>query len=215
MSTNDEIKKQLEVAYYQSLVNAYIETCMERDRSLLTLSTVAIGFLITLFSTIGVHNIFEYILYAIAFFAFVINISLLLYIFHENKKYIFDILKNKKDDGNKKLLKLDKTTIILFMCGIILIALIGFISGKNNLDNKEKIKMCDEINRSKKIDESFEGLNKLAPNIDDQKSLQGLSQLDPTMPDSDAAQSGQTNSSTTSNSSSTNKVPDKPDKDEE
>jgi hypothetical protein len=210
----DEIsKKELEVSYYQALVNAYIETCMERDRSLLTLSTVAIGFLITLFSTIGAHNIYEYILYALSLCVFVINISILLYIFHENKKYIIDILGSNKGDNNK-LLKLDKATIILFLFGIILIAFIGYFAGKNKLDNKEKFKMCDETRKSKKIDESFEGLNKLAPQTDNSKSLQGLDKLKPNRTEPNTTQSGQSNSSTTSTSSSTNKVPDKPDKDE-
>ena len=48
-------KKQIE--YYASCVNAWFNTKLERDRSLLTLSAGGIGLLITLLTTVGLSSV--------------------------------------------------------------------------------------------------------------------------------------------------------------
>lgn len=57
MSNNEqelsETDKQKDVAFYSSCVNAWIQTRMEKDKQLLTLSSVAMGFLINLYKDLG------------------------------------------------------------------------------------------------------------------------------------------------------------------
>ena len=65
MSNEDNINNAKEVAYYTALVDAWINTKMERDKSLLSLATAGIGLLVTLLTTVGITSGIMYLLYAL------------------------------------------------------------------------------------------------------------------------------------------------------
>jgi hypothetical protein len=122
-----EEQKQLdekELAYYSALVNGWIETKMERDKSLLTLSTGGLGVLITLLSTMGVKELCELILYASASFCFVITIILCVIIFGRNANYLEKVIKGFQGD-DPILTWADRLNSYAFIMAIIFSALIG------------------------------------------------------------------------------------------
>jgi amino acid transporter len=123
----DEDKKQLaekELAYYGALVNGWIDTKMERDKSLLTLSAGGLGVLITLLSTIGVKELSELILYALASLCFVLTIILCVIIFSRNANYLEKVLKGFQGD-DPILTWADRLNSYAFIMAIIFSALIG------------------------------------------------------------------------------------------
>lgn len=99
--TNDEdsepeLEKQKEVAFYSALVDAWITTQFEKDKSLLYLSSGGIGILVTLMTTIGVSSFCELVFFAIGLFAFILSVLGVLIIFGYNAKYIEALISEKK-----------------------------------------------------------------------------------------------------------------------
>lgn len=114
----DKLKNEKEVAYYSALVNAWINTKMERDKTLLILSSAGVGILVTLLSTIGVSNCFGIVSYVLAFFSFMCTMIILVIVFDKNSKHIEEVLKGNKE-SDPKLDLLDKISFYSFILGAI------------------------------------------------------------------------------------------------
>ncbi len=69
---NREIEIAKDVELYAAMTAGWINTMLERDKSLITLSAGGVGLLITLISTVGVKTQFILILYIAGLIAFVI-----------------------------------------------------------------------------------------------------------------------------------------------
>ncbi len=70
MQDNEDDKRQKSVAYYSSLVNAWIQTRMEVDKNLIGISSIGIGFIITLLTNTCVSCAAELVVYLGALFSF-------------------------------------------------------------------------------------------------------------------------------------------------
>lgn len=188
--TDEELDQQKKITYYQTLLTAFTENAFEKDRSLLTLSSGAIGLLITLLSTIGVSSFPEIILYALTFISFGVCIVLLLHIFNMNKCFLINTNNNKEKIESNNLVVLDRLVFILFIVGLILFFTIGIISGVKQYHSKEKIVMSEE---------SLKGLENMSSRKDSTKSLQGLDKLEspPSSPKTDQNNSGSKSSDNT------------------
>lgn len=114
------------VAHYQTLLGAWIETRMERDRTLITLSTGAIGLLFTVLITVGLAVSWEIWLYTAALVAFVGTVGTLLVVFKKNSDLIESELQG---EGHRapSLLKYDVLATVLFIFGVVSSAGIGLI----------------------------------------------------------------------------------------
>ncbi len=64
-----------EVAFFSAVVGAWIETRMEKDKTLLSLATAGIGLLVTLLTAVGPSSVHELWLYAGAGASFIIATS--------------------------------------------------------------------------------------------------------------------------------------------
>lgn len=62
------------IAHYSILLSTWIETKMERDKTLVTLSAAAIGLLVTILTTVGVKSLWEIPLFAFAVTSFLATI---------------------------------------------------------------------------------------------------------------------------------------------
>ncbi|MEJ2612046.1 MAG: hypothetical protein P8179_18730 [Candidatus Thiodiazotropha sp.] len=92
--------KELEgknIAHYSVLLGAWIQTKMERDKTLVTLSSAAIGLLITVLTTVGVQSIYEIVLFIISIVAFIITIWSALVIYQLNSKHLEDALRGSSE----------------------------------------------------------------------------------------------------------------------
>jgi hypothetical protein len=109
-----------ETAFYAALVNGWLTTLHEKDKQLLTISCLAIGFLM-LIPANGQYQVIFFILAALPFLLCIVTI--LLFIFNLNAKKIEhtianDIEKSAETSGQMKVLDILSTS--LFCCGLIL-----------------------------------------------------------------------------------------------
>ncbi|MBI1804561.1 MAG: hypothetical protein HY033_09795 [Ignavibacteriae bacterium] len=180
---NDDEKKEKRIAFYSAIVNAYIESSFEKDRSLLNLCSGGIGLLITLLSTIGPASWLELILYLVALLFFGSAILLIIYVLSENRNYLVRL--NKGEELNETKLKvLDKLISMLFIGAVVVSLTIGVMVGIDKLNRKDEIAMSKEQKTPHEFIESVQGLKNLEPDF--VRSLQGLSQLKPSQSDTSA-----------------------------
>jgi len=123
----EDVDQQKEVAYYAALVNAWIQTKMDRDKLLVTLSSGGIGLLVTLLSAVKIKHYWELLLYAAAVICFLVTIMACMFIFKRNSSHIEDVLcKNATQDY--VLSRLDRISSYFFILGIVFSLAIGFIA---------------------------------------------------------------------------------------
>lgn len=158
--------KEKHTAYYSSLVGAWIETRMERDKSLLALSTAGIGLLFTLLTTVGAGSTRMIVLYGVCFVCFLISIVCAITIFGWNATLIQCLLRNEVPNS-RRLDILDKAVFGCFVAGLILTVVLGIATGMNKLKTEDN-HMGDGIKTTQQIVGS-----------DGQKSLSGLDKLSP------------------------------------
>jgi hypothetical protein len=84
VSMSDEQREKRELAHYAATVTAWFNTRMEHDKSLLTLSTAAIGVLIALASKITLNSLALLILYIAALLSFILSLAAVLWIYRQN-----------------------------------------------------------------------------------------------------------------------------------
>jgi hypothetical protein len=166
---NDEIEQHKQIAYYASILQAWQNTKMELDKNILTLSSGAIGLLVTFINTFGVKTQCEIILYIISIGAFLIAIISSLMIFNNNAKYLEKINQDSTYTNDPILGFLDKTLIITFVIGIIGTILLSIVSITNQKEGK---KMSEKI-----IGQQSTGTT--ANTKSKSKSLDGMANLHP------------------------------------
>jgi hypothetical protein len=187
--TNNE-KSQKKVAYYSALVNAWIQTKMEVDKTLIIISSAGIGFLITIISKLDINNVTELIIYLSAFISFFIVIITCVEVFRKNAVYIKNII-DEKDDNHKSLDTYSFVAKLFFTLALIFILILGINIGVKQL---KKGGMEMEEKKGKLVtNEGLGGLHKLKPEVTVKKGLGGLGDLSPDRTDSSG------NTGTTSN----------------
>lgn len=173
--SDDDMKKrklrELEgknVAFYSTLLSAWIQTKMERDKTLVTLSSAAIGLLVTILTTVGVNHHYILFIYIAAFIGFGICIGTSLKIYQLNSKHLENELGNKSSEI--KLEKYDKRSFNSFLCGVFFLCFIGIYSAYSSLTITENSTMSNE---NKQLDTSEW----------EKRSLDGISDLRPQEPE--------------------------------
>jgi hypothetical protein len=121
------------IAFYSVLLNAWIQTRMERDKTLVTLSAAAIGLLVTILNTVGIKSIWEILLFAISIMAFLITIWSSIKIYQLNSRHLEDSIRGSSEK-DPQLEKYDKLSIRAFIFGIVIAGLIGFVSALYRLE---------------------------------------------------------------------------------
>lgn len=115
--------KEKELVYYEALINAWVQTRMERDKTIISLSAAGIGLLVTLITTFRTLNLW---LTGAASICFLITIGIILYIYKRNADYLARAIKGEK--GNDRLLEIcDVVAMMTFLTAFICMALLGII----------------------------------------------------------------------------------------
>lgn len=182
------------ITHYSVLLQAWIQTKMERDKTLVTLSAAGIGLLVTILTTTGVLKEWEILLYLGAFIGFLVTIWTSIKIYELNSQHIENEL---KQDSAKliELEKYDRRSIRFFIFGAICACIIGIVAASNQFFIIKE----DEMTKTKET--------AVRPKGDFvEKSLNGLEGLRPeaTQSGADNTQSQQTGNSSGSDSSSGN-----------
>jgi len=172
--------KEKEIAFYAATVDAWLNTKFELDKSLLTLSTGAIGLLVTLLTTIGATSVEGLALYFAALLSFLICVISILLVFKRNAKHLEGIA--KETQTNDQLLKsLDTSAAISFVFGVLLTLIIGGTAAINQFIQKE-IKMTKEVNKithKVSVGNSVNGLAALRPAGKEKLSVEGIINMKP------------------------------------
>ena len=169
-----ELNKDKHTAYYSALIEAWLGTRMEKDKSLLMVSAGGIGVLITLLTTTGVHSRLVGFLFAVALVSFLASIIIAISIFGRNANYIHCLINNKSAE-DRDLRWMDKLMFWSFLLGVLLSILIGTFSGIIRFQNQEAT-----MNRESQVNSNA------APPVE-KRSYSGLSELRP----SESPSSGQ------------------------
>src|SRR5258708_3002963 len=82
-----------DVAFYSATVNAWIQTRMEKDKTLLTLSSAAIGLLATLASTVGPSTLWQFWIYVVAGGCFVVTAVTSIVVFDRNSTHLEAVIR--------------------------------------------------------------------------------------------------------------------------
>jgi len=161
----EEIENQKEVEFYAASVNAWFNTSLEHDKSLLTLSSGGIGLLLTLLTTAGLSSAEALILYIGAITIFVVALVAILIVFRRNRTHIEEILSRKSKSNDPLLTKLDTTALWAFGIGVLFTAIIGIATAVHSYTTKEKT-MANETTKKTEIRiglDIFNGAGNLQP----------------------------------------------------
>jgi len=153
---DDEIENAKEVEYYSAMVNAWLNTAMELDKSILTLSAGGIGLLIAFQKDFDISNIYLLLLYIFCTILFLISLILTLFIFQKNKGNIEEVIKNRKEQPS--LYYIDIVLHYIFGLALILTATLSIILTIETF-NKKEVKM----NNEKVQQDSISGIENLRP----------------------------------------------------
>lgn len=141
LSQEELLKKELhnnkEAETHSGFVNGWLNTKLEKDKSILTLSTAGIGVLVTFFNSIDPDNLLILFNYIFALLFFIISLMTAIYIFGENAKYLQKIIHKKPA---KSIACLDYLLSISFILGLFLTISLSFqliYDNKNNSNIKD------------------------------------------------------------------------------
>jgi uncharacterized membrane protein YgcG len=170
--TDDSQLRQLEdknVALYSILAEAWVNTRMERDKTLVTLSAGGIGVIIAIITTVGTKTYWLLWLFILAFLCFGVCIAACIHIYQQNSK----LIEAEMEDNVPKRPKLkpfDKISVGSFYAGAILLCLICWYTAWVGLQEKEVEKMAKTyettiLPRDRTSEKSLDGIGVLKPEI--------------------------------------------------
>lgn len=188
--TPEEITAQKDVEFYASNVDAWFNTSLEFDKSILALSAGGIGLLVTLLTTIGLSSMLILIMYISAILGFLIALASVLFVFQRNRSYIETVVTGRSAGSDHSLALADKAAILAFGAAVILTAFIGVVTAITSYTSKEqsmakdqKITVGNVTVDTMNIRESFNGAARLQqPTVDFTKSFNGVANLKPSSP---------------------------------
>jgi hypothetical protein len=108
------------------LIGAWMESRMEFDRSVLTISATALGFLLTLLQFTEEPSSAQIAFGAFAFFCFTVAILTIVHIFQRNPSHIERVLENSEgNEHDEDLAFLDGLASFSFYVGVVAIGLLA------------------------------------------------------------------------------------------
>src|SRR5260221_12045165 len=129
----NEQESAKDLAFYSAVLGAWIETRMEKDKTLLTLSTGGIGVLTTLATTVGPSSKAQLALYALACGCFAVAVITGILVFDRNSKHLDDIIRKQAVGTSETLTWLDRLLFGGFVLGVLLTGAIAILAGVQHL----------------------------------------------------------------------------------
>ena len=178
-----------DVEYYAAQANAWFQSSLERDKSLLALSTAGIGVLIALLTRDGTRSPTEAVLFILALLAFTSCAIVILTIFSKNQAHLEAEIHKKTSNVENYLKILDTTALCSFGAGLTLSLVIGIFAAINSTHGEPKmpdkdINLADIIRAAEdgRLIESFAHSSRIAPPADETKSFAGSGRVAPPEP---------------------------------
>ena len=156
--SDDEDAKS--VAHYQTLLAAWINVNLERDRTLMTLATAGIGLLVTILTAVGIRSLWVIALYAGAFIAFLGTIGFSFQLYRANAKTLSNEI-TQTESERPNLRGLDQKAMWSFVIGVALSISIGVASAIHSLTLEGD--MGEKSTNGEKFEKSLDGIENLRP----------------------------------------------------
>jgi hypothetical protein len=121
------------IAHYSVLLTAWIQTRMERDKTLVTLSAAGIGLLVTILSTGVVKSSLQLVLCGGAISAFLITIWSCVQIYQRNSLHLEQELRANYPKKDFKLETFDRISLYAFFIAVFCAVGIAVVSVVNQL----------------------------------------------------------------------------------
>ena len=166
--TDDSAEQsQKRIAFYTEIVGAWIETRMERDRAILTLSAAGIGLLVTILTTTSLPARWLIYVYALAGSAFLVACLTCVSVFSKNARHLEEIVQKRSGIG-EGLERHDLVSAITFGIGVLAFIVIGVSSAYYKIQGQEgsalpKIEQKTSGQNSSEGTKSLSGVEKLSP----------------------------------------------------
>ena len=178
-----------DVEYYAAQANAWFQSSLERDKSLLTLSSAGIGVLIALLTRDGTRSPIEAVLFILALLAFTLCALVILAIFSKNQAHLEAEIHKGANSVEGHLRTLDKTALYSFGTGLSLSLVIGIFAAISSTHGESKmarkdISIADILRAAEdgRLIESFANSSRIAPPLDETKSFAGSGRVAPPEP---------------------------------
>ena len=170
---SEELKGK-NVAHYSVMLTAWLQTKMEHDKTLVTLSFGGIALLVTVINLTGYWSLWSVLLFVGAFTGFLLTIGCALVIYERNAAHIESQIRGEQID--LRLQFLDRFLKYSFLFGTVCAILASTIS----IGSKQ---MADSTHKSnsattQQLQESVKGIENLGPS-DYLRSLSGIENLKP------------------------------------
>lgn len=121
--SNTEVVNGKKIEYFSQSYAAFVNTRLEKDKSLLTLSVAGLGFIVSKLPSAQSSTPLQYILFTFCAFSFLTCILYILKIFDQNAEYLQSIISKKPPWHNESLKtqldKSDKYSTYSFISGVI------------------------------------------------------------------------------------------------
>ncbi len=158
------------IQHYSVLLAAWIETRMDRDRTLVALSAAAIGLLVTILTAVGLPQLWMILLYAGAFASFLLTIWAAIRIYQLNSAMLANELRGSEAPDFKQinLKPYDRLSVVSFSVGALFAIAIGIASATVSFLSQQEVAVSSE--------------NRTQADPGKKHSLQGIETLRPQAP---------------------------------
>ncbi len=166
MTNDDNPSDPKNLAFYSSVVEAWIATKMQKDRSLLTLSSAGVGLIATLVSALSPSSWSVLTLLSGGALAFLVTIVSVIRAYERNADHLKAIVNEGTREDDPKLLRLDKTAFWGFVIGVALTGIGALVSNLQDPTATDEPMTADKSkpdNAPKTDIRSLSGLGDLAP----------------------------------------------------
>jgi uncharacterized membrane protein len=119
------------IANYSVLLTAWIQTRMERDKTLVTLSAAGIGLLVTILSTSGMKSVLQLALCGTALASFLITIWSCVQIYQRNSSHLEQEIRGTYPKKDFKLETFDQLSLYAFFIAVLCAVGVGIVSAVN------------------------------------------------------------------------------------
>lgn len=174
---DDPLLDQKKAEFYGQAVGAWLTTSFELDRSLLTLSTLGLGFHLVLIEKYGIASGWQYAFVLLAAISFVTCVVSVLLAFRANKAYLEKVAACEAPDSDPALSALDALSMMSFFVALLFSLLLGINMISNAYDKGQAMVNIKKIEQERLI-ESINRLANMAPDKID-KSANNMARLDP------------------------------------
>lgn len=141
------LEEEKSVAFYQAVVQAWVATRMELDRTLVTLAAAGVGLLVTLVTNLQSISPLEFVLYLLANLSFILVIVTGTIVFRRNSQYLEEASQNR-NASDPVLKALDRVALGAFYVGVALTFAIGLVASAKRI---ESVPCADSQKRSSEV----------------------------------------------------------------